>query len=320
MLSRTADHLYWMSRYTERAENTARMLDVNVETALLPQSAAVSQVGWEGMLSISELLPLYAAKYGLVEPDRVLRFMVTDEDNPSSIAACLRAARENARAVRGSLTTEFWETQNQTWLELGRLLDSKQHETDPSAFFEWVKFRSHLSRGVTIGTMLQDESFHFLRLGTFLERADNTARLLDVKFHAVQSDFYGAASDIDQEYDFYHWSAILRSVSAFEIYRKAYRDVIKPELVAELLILRPDMPRSLRASINGVVENLRALTPDQDSESLRLAGKLQAELSYARVEEILATGLHAYLTQCLDWVNALGAQIGREFLMPMAYE
>ena len=320
MLSRTADHLYWMSRYTERAENTARMLDVNVEAALLPQSAAVSQVGWEGMLSISELLPMYASKHGLVEPEKVLRFMVTDQDNPSSIAACLRAARENARAVRGTLTTEFWETQNQTWLELKRLLDQRQYERDPSAFFEWVKFRSHLSRGVAIGTMLQDESFHFLRLGTFLERADNTARLLDVKFHAVQSDFYGAASDLDQEYDFYHWSAILRSVSAFEIYRKAYSDVIKPERVAELLILRPDMPRSLRASINSVVENLQALSLDRTSEALRLAGKLQAELMYARVDEILETGLHAYLTQCLERVGAIGAQIGREFLMPVAVD
>ena len=163
--------------------------------------------------------------------------------------------------------------------------------------------------------MLQDESFHFLRLGTFLERADNTARLLDVKFHAVQSDFYGTASDQDQEYDFYHWSAILRSVSAFEIYRKAYSDVIKPDLVAELLILRPDMPRSLRASINGVVENLQALTLGHDSDALRLAGKLQAELTYAKVGEILETGLHAYLTQCLERVSAIGAQIGREFLL-----
>ncbi len=320
MLSRTADHLYWMSRYTERAENTARMLDVNVESALLPQSAAVSQVGWEGMLSISELLPLYASKHGLIEPDKVLQFMVTDQDNPSSIAACLRAARENARAVRGTLTTEFWETQNQTWLELRKLLEQRQYERDPSVFFEWVKFRSHLSRGVAIGTMLQDESFHFLRMGTFLERADNTARLLDVKFHAVQSDFFGAASDLDQEYDFYHWSAILRSVSAFEIYRKAYSDVIKPERVAELLILRPDMPRSLRASINGVVENLSALSLGRESEALRLAGKLQAELMYARVDEILETGLHAYLTQCLERVSAIGAQIGREFLMPVAVD
>ncbi len=316
MLSRTADHLYWMARYTERAENTARMLDVNVETAMLPQSAAVSQVGWEGMLSISELLPLYAQKHGAIEPEKVLQFMVSDDGNPSSIAACLRAARENARAVRGTLTTEFWETHNQTWLELKRLLAARQHEADPTAFFEWVKFRSHLSRGVTIGTMLQDEAFYFVRLGTFLERMDNTARLLDVKFHAVNSDFFGAANEEDQEYDFYHWSAILRSVSAFEIYRKVYRNVIKPECVVELLILRHDMPRSLRACVDSVVENLRALRPSGDSEAMRLAGKLQADLTFVRVEEILATGLHAYLTQCLERVNDLGAQIGREFMLP----
>ena len=133
------------------------------------------------------------------------------------------------------------------------MLRSSEFERDPGQFFEWVKFRSHLSRGVTVGTMLMDEALHFMRLGTFLERADNTARLVDVKFHAVQSDFFGAATEQDQEYDFYHWSAILRSVSGFEIYRKVYRDVIKPERVADLLILRPDMPRSLHASMNEVV-------------------------------------------------------------------
>jgi uncharacterized alpha-E superfamily protein len=132
-----------------------------------------------------------------------------------------------------------------------------QFQRDPGQFFEWVKFRSHLSRGVTVGTMLMDESLHFMRMGTFLERADNTARLVDVKFHAAQRDFFGNAKQKDQEYDFYHWSAILRSVSGFEIYRKVYRDVIRPERVAELLILRPDMPRSLHASMNEVVNNLR---------------------------------------------------------------
>ena len=116
MLSRTADHLFWMSRYTERAENTARMLDVNYQTSLLPQSAAVAQVGWQGLLSISELLPAYNAKHDAVTPDDVLEFMIKDESNPSSIVSCLRAARENARAVRGTLTTEVWETQNQTCL------------------------------------------------------------------------------------------------------------------------------------------------------------------------------------------------------------
>jgi uncharacterized alpha-E superfamily protein len=316
MLSRTADHLFWMARYTERAENTARMLDVNYQTSLLPQSAAVAQVGWQGLLSISELGAAYTAKHGDVDPSRVMKFMVRDESNPSSIASCLRAARENARAVRGSLTTEVWETQNQTWLELGRMLRGSAFEKDPGQFFEWVKYRSHLSRGVTVGTMLMDEALYFLRLGTFLERADNTARLVDVKFHAVHSDFFGAATEQDQEYDFYHWSAILRSVSGFEIYRKVYRDVIKPERVAELLILRPDMPRSLHASLNEVVANLEMVANDQSSETQRRAGKLRAELKYGNIDEILATGLHAFLTQFLDRVNELGGRISRDFLVP----
>jgi uncharacterized alpha-E superfamily protein len=316
MLSRTADHLFWMSRYTERAENTARMLDVNYQTSLLPQSDAVAQVGWQGLLSISELLSTYKEKHGDINVRDVMDFMVKDESNPSSIVSCLGAARENARAVRGTLTTEVWETQNTTWLEVKRMIKSGDFERDPGQFFEWVKFRSHLSRGVTVGTMLMDEALHFMRLGTFLERADNTARLVDVKFHAVQSDFYGNANGKDQEYDFYHWSAILRSVSGFEVYRKVYRDVIKPERVAELLILRPDMPRSLHASLNEVVNNLSLVGGDQTSETHRRAGKLCAELKYGRIDEILATGLHAYLTQFLDRVNDLGAHISRDYLVP----
>lgn len=316
MLSRTADHLFWMSRYTERAENTARMLDVNYQTSLLPQSTAVAQLGWQGLLSISELLPSYEALYGDVNAKDVMEFMVRDENNPSSIISCLKAARENARAVRGTLTTEVWETQNQTWLEVNRMLKTGEFERDPGRFFEWVKFRSHLSRGVTVGTMLMDEALFFMRLGTFLERADNTARLVDVKFHAVQSDFFGAASEKDQEYDFYHWSAILRSVSGFEIYRKVYRDVIKPERVAELLILRADMPRSLHASLTEVVNNLGMVANDQSKETQRRAGKLKADLEYGRIDEILATGLHAFLTQFLDRVNELGACISRDFLVP----
>lgn len=316
MLSRTADHLFWMSRYTERAENTARMLDVNYQTSLLPQSTGVAQVGWQGLLSISELSSAYEGKYGAINARDVMDFMVRDEKNSSSIISCLKNARENARAVRGTLTTEVWETQNQTYLEIFRMLRNGEFERDPGQFFEWVKFRSHLSRGVTVGTMLQDEALHFMRLGTFLERADNTARLVDVKFHAVQSDFYGAASEKDQEYDFYHWSAILRSVSAFEIYRRVYRNVIKPERVAELLILRADMPRSLAASLQEVVSNLKLVTDDTTCETVRRAGKLSADLQYARIDEILATGLHAYLTQFLDRVNELGAYISRDFLVP----
>ena len=318
MLSRTADHLFWMSRYTERAENTARLLDVNYQTSLLPQSTDDVQTGWRGLLSISELQPAYAARYGeTITAQEVMDFMVRDEKNPSSIVSCLRNARENARAVRGTLTTEVWETQNQTYLEVIRMLRSGDFERDPGKFFEWVKFRSHLSRGVTLGTMLQDEAFHFLRLGSFLERADNTARLVDVKFHAIQSDFPNVAGEQEQEHDFYHWSAILRSVSAFEVYRKVYRDVIKPERVAELLILRPDMPRSLLACLNELIVNLSMVTSDPLSETQRRAGKLRSDLQYARIDEILAAGLHAFLMQFLDRVNELGAQISREFLVPV---
>jgi uncharacterized alpha-E superfamily protein len=320
LLSRVADSVYWMARYIERAENTARMLDINYQTSLLPQSADKAEQGWRGMLGISELTGANKARHGAIDPRRVMDFMVCDETHPSSIVACLRAARENARAVRGSITTELWETTNQTWLEFNRMLRQVGFERDPSSFFEWVKFRSHLSRGVTVGTMLQDESLHFIRIGTFLERADNTARLLDVKFHALDDDYFGGREDISEapEIDFYHWSAILRSVSGFEIYRKVYRNVIVPEKVAELLILRPDMPRSLAACMNEVVSNLEMIANAQSGETRRRAGRLQADLQYGRIDEILATGLHAYLTQFLERVNALGTGISRDFLVPVA--
>jgi uncharacterized alpha-E superfamily protein len=320
MLSRTADHLFWMARYTERAENTARMLDVNYQTSLLPQSADMAEQGWRGLLSISELTWAFSQKYQEVNARNVMDFMFRDETNASSIVACLRSARENARAVRGALTTEVWETHNQTWLEFNRMLQGDAYERDPTSFFEWVKFRSHLSRGVTVGTMLQDEALHFLRVGTFLERADNTARLLDVKFQALAGgdDFGPGSAKEGLEVDFYHWSAILRSVSGFEIYRKVYRNVIQPAKVAELLILRPDMPRSLAACMNDVLANLELVANEQSSETLRRAGRLRADLRYGRIGEILATGLHAYLTEFLDRVNDLGVGISHDFLVPMA--
>jgi uncharacterized alpha-E superfamily protein len=326
------------------------MLDVNYQMSLLPQSEAAAERGWRGLLSISELTGDFAKRYGEVTPKNVMDYMVSDAANGSSIRSCLMAARENARAVRGTLTTEVWETQNQTWLEFQRMVATDAFQRSPGEAFEWVKFRSHLSRGVTVGTMLQDEAFHFLRIGSFLERADNTARLVDVKFHAVDSEFFGfgsatglrrdrlailqaqaqsqgavapgpAAGDgngKDVEFDFYHWSAVLRSVSGFEVYRKVYRNVIRPERVAELLILRPDMPRSLAACMHEVVSNLHRVANEQSKDTLRLAGRLDADLQYGRIDEILATGLHAYLTQFLERVNALGVGISRDFLVPVA--
>ena len=319
MLSRTADHLFWMSRYTERAENTARMLDVNYQTSLLPQSAAVAEQGWRSLLSISELTHDYQSRYQGITARQVMDFMVRDERNPSSILRCLRAARENARAVRGSLTTEVWETTNQTWLEFNRVLKEGMLERDPGEVFEWVKFRSHLSRGVTVGTMLQDEALHFMRMGTFLERSDNTARLVDVKFHAMDNDYFGSplsGQDGEAEYDFYHWSAILRSVSGFEVYRKVYRDVIKPERVAELLILRADMPRSLHFCMNETFTILYALAHEERLEPERLAGEIQSQLHYGRIEKVFEIGLHEYLMAFLDRINLLNDEINKNFLVP----
>lgn len=329
MLSRTADHLFWMARYTERAENTARMLDVHVQTALLPQSTDDAEQGWRAVLGISELLYGYNQKYDKLTQKDVIDFMVRDPNNPSSIASCLRQARENARAVRGALTTEAWEIQNATWIKMQSYLQTNALEQNPSDFFEWVKHRSHLSRGVTIGTMLKDEAFHFIRLGTFLERADNTARIIDVKFHGAkeaQSQKQGGQSqsqsqsgvEDDGQIDFYYWAAILRSVSGFEIYRKVYRDVITPERVAELLILRADMPRSLLACMGHVLSNLKNVHNDVSADTERFAGKLHADLKFSRLEEILDAGLHDYLTVFLERIFELGNRISRDFLVPLA--
>jgi len=322
MLSRTADQLFWMARYIERAENTARMLDVHVTTSLLPMPRETAERGWRAVLGISELQPAFDARSGSLTARDVLDFMVRDSDNSSSIAHCLQAARENARAVRGTLTTEVWETHNDTWLQLQQHLQDRPWERDPREFFEWVKFRSHLSRGVAIGTMLKDEAYHFVRLGTFLERSDNTARILDIKFHGLSEPSVSPLSERDateeQPYlDFYYWAAVLRSVSAFEIYRKVYRDVITPARVAELLMLRADMPRSLLASMNEVCSNLEQVRNDQSAETSRRAGLLRAELLYGRIDDILDTGLHLFLTSFLKRVNGLGQRISRDFLVPL---
>ena len=315
MLSRTADHLYWMARYTERAENTARMLDVAVQTSMLPQSRHDTEQAWRAMLGISELREAYDARHGALDAQKVLSFMVNDPGNSSSIVSCLTAARENARAVRGVLTTEVWETHNATWIGL--------HEraaaiSDPSEFFEWVKYRCHLWRGVTFGTMLDDEAMVFIRLGTFLERADNTARLLDVKYHGARDTTRAEATqDTLSQREFYYWAALLRSVAGFEIYRKVYRDAITPARVAELLMLRADMPRSLLACMQQVVVNLQAVRNDVSRETERLAGKMHAALQFARIEDILDAGLDETLSTFMEDVYALGNGISRDFLVPL---
>jgi uncharacterized alpha-E superfamily protein len=308
MLSRTADHLYWMGRYNERAENLARLLDVTYQMSLLPQAAGFEARNWGAILALNSLEDVFAAAYGGVTADKVLRFMVADSANPSSIVACLRSARENARAVRGTLTSEMWESINVTWLELREQNFDNIVAGGVSEFFDWVKRRSAVTRGVTFGTMLQDEALHFIRLGGMLERADNTARILDVKYHVLDGD------DVDDVSDFYQWAALLRSLSAFEVYRNVYRDVITPARVAELLMLNPDMPRSLRACTSGIVRTLGLVANSQSAETMRRAGLLNAELRYARLDDILDKGLHDYLTDFMDRIFDLGERIDGDFL------
>ena len=311
MLSRTADHLFWMSRYMERAENLARLLDVTWQMSLVPQSLDAVNQSWNAIIALNSLEETYAAKYSTVNAENVLRFMVSDADNYASIHSCLRLARENAHAVRGTITTEMWETLNSTWLEAREKSFEQIWGAGIGDFFEWVKMRSSLTRGTTLGTLLQDESYNFIRIGTLLERADNTARILDVKYHVLRpQDDEGAT-------DFYEWGALLRSVSAFEVYRKVYRDVITPERVAELLILHKDMPRSLHFCMNSVIKNLELVANRQSGETTRQAGLLHAQLHYGRIEDILEQGLHEWLTDFMDRIYMLGDGISRDFLVPM---
>ncbi|MEW6682165.1 MAG: alpha-E domain-containing protein [Nitrospirota bacterium] len=312
MLSRTADHLYWMARYMQRAENTARILDVTNRMSLLPKDAAVAEREWRAALAMTACDDAFAARGDQAFPRAIIRFMTLDPDNPSSIVSCVRTARESARAVRGTITTEMWESLNTTWLEIQQLTLAEVDVDDIGARLDWIKERSHLFDGVTLSTILHDEALQFIRLGTFLERAENTARVLDVKYHLVLSD----PADVAGAVDYYQWGALLRSVSAFEAYRKVYRDVIVPWRVAELLILRADMPRSLHACFNEIDEVLARMPDETGREAARRAGDLHARLHYGRMEEILQQGLHDYLQDFLSRVNDLGREITHSFLVP----
>ncbi len=320
MLSRTADSLYWMARYTERAENTARLIDIGLQQSLLPGQQREAEASLAGMLGLAELMPVYQKKFGEVNPESVIRFMVLDEENPSSIWCSLHNARENARAVRGQITTGMWETMNTTWLEFLQLCEQGLPLNEPGKFFEWVQMRSHLSRGITIGTMYKDEAFRFIRLGTFIERADSTARMIDLRFQDIeqQDAVAGMLDPDDPEYavrEFYHWEAVLRSLSAFEAYRKVYRDTISGSRVAELLILNKDMPRSIASCVNEIVANLENVGNGNSRETRRRAGKLAATLRYLTIEEIAADGLHDWLTKLLADLDDLGVRIRQDFLV-----
>jgi uncharacterized alpha-E superfamily protein len=313
MLSRTADHLYWMSRYIERAESLARLVDAHYQMSLLPHTGATLTQSLSSTVTALDMEHAYKEKHDVIEPNAVFEFVSLDRAYGGSIFSCLAVARENARAVRGSLTSELWETLNSTWLEAKSIAALRSSRPDIGLFVEWVKERSHLTRGVTIGTMMRDEAFYFTRIGTFLERADSTARILT----AHQIDLIPGA-DAGVVPDPYQWSVLLRALSAFEIYRRVFRDVITPFKVAQLLILRDDIPRSLLRCCNEVYQNLKSVANDQSAETERRAGEMHAMLHFTRMEEITAVGLPRFLEQLLARLSDLGDRIASDFLLPPA--
>jgi len=310
MLSRTADHLYWMARYIERAENVARVLDVTYRMSLVSHAGETESDLWKPPVLIADDVATFERDYGEYNAANVMRYMALDERNPSSIVSCLGAARENARSVRVAMSSEMWETVNALWLELRQRLQQGFDEADIGDFCDWVKSRSHLFRGVTFGTMLRDDGYKFVRLGTFVERADNTARLLDAKYHLLIS----SGDDAGGQVDYYEWSSLLRSVSSFEAYQKVYRDTIEPAKVAKLLILRDDMPRSLHACYDELTPILEQLCNQRGAECLRVAGEVHAKLHFGRMEDIFNQGLHAFLQGFIAHNNGLGREIQIAFL------
>ena len=310
MLSRTAENLYWTGRYMERAENMARVLDVSDRLSVQSRSSD-DQSEWNAVLSILEARKDFDKQYDRVSGSNVVDYLTLNRNTLASIWSCVRAARENARALRATISVEMWESLNTTWLTLRDMtLEQIQHR-GLREFFDWVKERSHLFRGVAHGTMLHNEAYGFIRLGTFIERADNTTRLLDTKYYLLG----GMDGETDPATQYYEWGAVLRSVGAFRAYHQTYHDVITPERVAELLVLRPDMPRSLRFCFDRVTTMLAHYDSGRVLESERLSGEFAARLRYGQIGSIFKEGLHPFLMEAQDRIAAVSDQVARDFMM-----
>jgi len=310
MLSRTADHVYWLGRYAERAEELARTLDVQYRLSLLPHERSSDGVGWAIVLRTLGLEAAYAERHEGIEPHRVLDFLAFDAGNPSSILSCLRAARENARAVRGAISSEMWETFNSTWLEARAQAPSRFTAHNVSEFVDWVKYRAHLARGVVLASMLRDEGYHFMQIGTFLERTDSVARLLLIRL-ACEATASGTGAVV---HDYYPWSVLLRGLSAFESFRRVSRDSVRPQHVMEFVILHRDVPRSIYRSANLVHENLQAVANSRSGETERRAGLLHAELRFGTLATLAPQGGEPFLHDLLARTADLSDRIGRDFL------
>ncbi len=313
MLSRTASDLYWMSRYWERAENLARMLEVSYSLSLMPQGGHGDGLEELAMpLLITGTLDEYLERHGQLHAERMLHFFALDAENPASLFNCLGAARTNAHAVRGRITADMWENINASWLEMRVIAEQGLGRYGINRFCDWVKERSHLFRGATAGTIRRNDAYRFICLGIFIERADNTLRLLDARYELLGEDAENPDDRSARAY--YQWSALLRALSSFEAFAEIYRGSPRARKVAELLLLRADLPRSLRACMAELQAILASLPGENGRPAQRLAAELEARLRYTVIDEIIEQGLHDWITEYVEQVGRLGSAIHTAYL------
>ncbi len=310
MLSRVADSIYWLNRYVERADNVARFIDVNL-TLLLDSPLGMAQQ-WEPLILTSGALDQFQARYGEATADNVIRFLTFDLEYGSSILSCLRAARENARSVREIISSEMWEQVNAFYLMVNEA-DQSLPVLELSHFFSQVKLTSHLFAGVMDATMTHNEGWHFGQIGRLLERADKTARILDVKYFILLPSVRDVGSTLDD----IQWMALLKSASAYEMYRKRGVHRLTPQSIAEFLVLDPEFPRSIHFCVCQVERSLHEImgTPigTWRTPVERALGRLRTDLDYLTIEDIMDQGLHETLDDLQLRMNAVGEKIFETF-------
>ena len=315
MLGRTASSLYWMSRYMERAENMARLLEVGYRISLMPGAIEGHRDEWRSTLQSCACDHGYSQKHDEIATAKVIDFLIFDEDNPSSIRSCIKTARNNGRAVRTALTRDVWESINATWNELAQVKPYSMTADRLPVFLEWVKQRVMSFRGALLGTMLRNDTYHFSQLGNFIERADNTARILDVKYFILLPKATDVGSDIDMQ----QWAQILRSVSGHRSYRWFYRDShYRPWLISEFLILREEMPRSLIFSYGWVNRSLQGLASLYGAtyDCHQQAHDMHERLRNGNMEEIFQSGLHEFLQGFISGNARLSHAIATTYNFP----
>lgn len=312
LLSRTADSLFWTARYIERAENTARLLEAATRLSNVRAGSGQASNEWESAVLATGLEKEFEERYGEPTSRSVVDFLAFSEANPSSIRSCLEAARANARSVRTALTIEMWENINAAWLELKRYRTFGQSRGELLEFIRFVKQVALSVDGIAHRTMLRNDGFSFFQLGSAIERADNTARILDVKYHVLlpEGDRVGGGLD------YFQWTSILRSVSALTAYHWVYRQSLKPWLVADLLILNEAMPRSLSSCYGNITRNLDNLskTYGRQGKAQRTARAIHSEFRNRDIDSIFQAGLHEFVEDFIDRNNELGAVIGEQYL------